>query len=1284
MQNPTRYFPAPPGGSYSSAAPMTAEQAFVQQPSQHPIVENARAYNGYQKTHSTLPELYNNQVIAVNDIVTGLVLEAPIAVLQYLLPIQYDPTGANVLEWDETMFNHVYAGETPPEAPPRLVTVERTRHRQRLRRIALAMVGEEGALSTAEGIDEAELRARGLTLAIVETIILSAIEQIVAAGDNQMLMSPLYVRNNNPIEQAQHEAELTGAVQKGEKAMAHAFAKFRAELRGTEAVTGRIAMLAPPDLLVHFSEPTESTIAALGLEEAIVRSGMFNRETTAVYLDMLVVRMPDISGIAQTTENPGIVAAAQSISSETAFAEWNSMCWSSTGRSVYDGVHVQDRTAILTTDQRDIWVYNADTDSMSRVSFAEAVMACGIAQPIFSAKDVEPAKLAVNDPSKRRGAPPNFYLHALNGRAQVAVADFAGQLDPNVYGVEDMVATAKQIQGKLVNVAGVGTGDLYARTHALLARLDAAPVVDSFCAALANVNANLNTRTVGGVANFYGEDPAQHPDAAANGWASTVQWKATADGGMVLPSVAQVKAVSLNDNDIEEGAVPPFMACWTGLCALRTLHQTGTRGWNKEVCAEASAIVDGWAKLAACIDPAGANPLVNDLYRHAWQLNAQPGAALFGLAFGGRVPVFLPARSVGGAESDTVQQRASDSIVVGLPTYYASIAGQAPQYDLGTFGGAPFRGIDGAQIRNRDDIYTDATVRALFRLNRGMADKYAYMMARVYRDDRGAVGIATSFADKLASLSEENARNLVGYLWSEKLGLPMTAGVSGSFGAPALSGAEAPEISRIVDALREGQEMRITTAGMPKSIRATIDTIVPAAHRAGPSVDKAAAEPILYTEAADGTRKRVPFTAIPSEARVNAPALAPNSKYFRTPFEAGPSQVQQVLATEAASVLLGNPDDGFKTPKIFERNAPIPADFLRIPEMRPLGRYHSARGADGHYLHHQRLHSVTQASAPGDADGAEMAGAYEMPGLIGDRRAGTDTELGRILDVLVCQNLMDRIAGIIMHSSSMLAVIMLGLLGMSISNPAAVAACLDNDVHLFWLNIFLLRPLLTYRCDSIIMMRPGEQTGRTILGHRNVAAGMNAALQNMLQSLVVYTGSVITQPKNIRRLRNVRIAAYLGGGGARIAKIDNLADQLSGDPSAFPGFIAYPIGMAERDFAPYLPVAGTFPDQSVVPEGSRGPQWSSAEYYNEVVYGIARLVNGPARGIYHNEVNVLPFVAARGTQVNQAAHGQRSIVHGRSWRGIVASCPTSASASNGERAYPAIEVAQKMILDSAY
>lgn len=1279
MQHPTayaaqyaNYAPAPPGGAVTSTSPPTAAQYFVRQPSDYVGNQAARPYDGYSKTHPTLPELYGNQVQVLQDLVTGFVLEAPIAVLQYLLPIQYDPTGAGSYEWDETVFSHVYAGETPPEAPPRLVTVKRTQHKARLRRIALAMNGEEGALSTEQGIADAQLRARGLSLVIVETIILSAIEKIVQAGDNQMLTSEVYIASHDPVDQAMLEADITGALQKGDSAMAHVLIRFQQELRVGEGTGSAMALLAPPDMMMHFLEPTESAIAAMGLERALIESNVFNASNTRIFNSMLVIQMPDIAGIAMTSDNPGVVAAAQSMSSETAFAEWNCMCFSSRGRTVYDGVHSRDRETILTTAHRDIWTYNANTDAVDRVSFATAVMACGIAnQTFFDPSAVSPEDLA----GPRRGAPLNMYMHALDGMQRVAVADFAGQLDHNVYAVEDMVVTAKQIQGKFVDVLGGGAGNLYARTHALLARLDSVAPFDTYAAALANENAPANTDQSGGGV-FVGENPRDHPDADANGWAYTIQWKATEDGGMSIPSVKDVRNTAQGDRDIPDDgtAIPPFTACWTGMCALRNLHLTGTKGWNASVCREASELVEGWATLARCIDPAGANPLVNDVYRHPWQLKAQPGCALFGLAFGGRVPVYLPARTAAAAPSDVVLQEGDSGVVLGLPSYYDAAVGNGLSVD--DFGGEVLS-LRGLRVRDESDLYLDATVRALDRLDDATARRYAYLVARIYSS---APDVATNFADKLAGMTNSTARGLVDYVWSV-LRISMSARIAGSFNAPSLlGGGEEPSRKAIVDALKDAYEARLTSKGLPQHMRTALAGMAER-DASGPSVGKEAVYPVMPGGG------RVPFEAIVSGAGVPGPEprVSPNPKYFRTPFEVGPMQVKAILRNPVPYVLLGNPADGFKTPRTFTAGQPIPDDFLRIPEMRPLGRYHSARG-DETYLHHQRIHSVTQASAEGAADGADRAGGYMLPGLMGDEHVAGVSELAAVLDRLVCQNLLDRVASIIRGSNAMLVVIMLALLGMRISGEEAVEACLENDVHLFWLNMFLLRPYLVYRCDSLIMMKPGTQTGKTILGHRNVMAGTNAALQNMLQSVVAYTGSFVTRPQNIRRLRNVRIAAYLGGGGTRIAHYaDNVSDMLVGEPSAFPGYLAYPVGMAERDFQPFLPVAGAFPDQSIAKADSRGPQWSSASYYNKHVYGIDGRVNSPTRSVFHDDPNNLPFVAARGMQVNQGVRpSERAITAGKSWRGLVASCPGAASKSAGNKYYPSERDAREAIRASIF
>ena len=597
-------------------------------------------YDGNARTHTQLRDSYENSSVVLDYAIRGMILEAPEAFVTIIYPAE-EAEEINYT-YNSFKFNHVYVPEVPEEGVPRVVTAERRQRREKMKRRALAIRGEVTAMSTAMGVEEFTLRARGMALCIVETMIMDTMFEIVYSGSLNLTETNLYGADN-VVSQATREKELTASLNRDPQQLANFVLKFRRFLANNRRVQGPYALIFPPETAQYI----QSTNRQLGKDEGYDlkkelagASELSLTQPIDFVMGMPVYEAPDLyigSPMYGRSGSAAISATAQMLTRHKVTAEHYLMSWGDNrGARIYDGgVTCKDEGLRYHTTDRDIFGYDADEDEMVRVSFHEGVLASHVANPPVRPEsdlvniDFKPEQFEANQ--KRGALLTTFYDSRASVRQAFRSVQYAAQFDGNVFHVRDLRQAASSVLGGIECAEDFCT--LYQKTVRLLKMLEAVRVNQAYVAALLEANRTGDT--------YLGETPVEvaQDAAVANGWESRVQFKGAEAGGMILPA----KTAAMGDMN-----APAFLANWTGLKQLEFLHHSGTRGWSEEVCRTAAEVVPSWERLQQRLLKANPeNPLVNDRHRFAWEASAEPGAALFATAFGSRIPVFLTATGLG-------------------------------------------------------------------------------------------------------------------------------------------------------------------------------------------------------------------------------------------------------------------------------------------------------------------------------------------------------------------------------------------------------------------------------------------------------------------------------------------------------------------------------------------------------------------------------------------------------------------------------------------------------------
>jgi hypothetical protein len=98
-----------------------------------------------------------------------------------------------------------------------------------------------------------------------------------------------------------------------------------------------------------------------------------------------------------------------------------------------------------------------------------------------------------------------------------------------------------------------------------------------------------------------------------------------------------------------------------------------------------------------------------------------------------------------------------------------------------------------------------------------------------------------------------------------------------------------------------------------------------------------------------------------------------------------------------------------------------------------------------------------------------------------------------------------------------------------VTKQALEATINYNLLHPF--DYIIARPHATYRTVASIKMKPGAETGNTLIGNMQVTVGDDTTVQVIQAAVRFYQGAIIYHPENIFVVRNSMVVGYHGGLG---------------------------------------------------------------------------------------------------------------------------------------------------------
>ena len=98
-----------------------------------------------------------------------------------------------------------------------------------------------------------------------------------------------------------------------------------------------------------------------------------------------------------------------------------------------------------------------------------------------------------------------------------------------------------------------------------------------------------------------------------------------------------------------------------------------------------------------------------------------------------------------------------------------------------------------------------------------------------------------------------------------------------------------------------------------------------------------------------------------------------------------------------------------------------------------------------------------------------------------------------------------------------------------VTRQALEATINYNLLHPF--DYIIARPHATYRTVASIKMKPGAETGNTLIGNMQVTVGDDTTVQVIQAAVRFYQGAIVYHPENIFVVRNSMVVGYHGGLG---------------------------------------------------------------------------------------------------------------------------------------------------------
>lgn len=1286
-----------------------------------PAGRNAFTPNVYEnqaRTHTQLRDHYEGKAMMLDYTVRGMMLEMPEAFVTSIYPME--ETDQISVEFSSFKFNKIYVNEVPEEAMPRVVTAEKRTRRGRMKRRAIATRGEVTAVKdTAEGLEEFTMRARGMALCIVETMIMDTMFEITYSGSQELERTSIYGPPSNIVRQALNERDLTASIQRNDQRFGMWIAKFKHFMRTERKVTGNLAIILAPESLMYL-QPMARRIAD-GERFAIKEELNANPDLTGsqpvdYFNGMPVYEAPDLYlGVGDS--NAGVRgAAAQMLRRQKITAEFFPMTFGSRRRTpLYDGMSNNDESHRYSTDQRDVFLYDAYSDEMARVRFVDAIKyaknKCTLDGPGTATYDLNiPFNAEDYENPTRRNANWNFYVDNRNGRYAAHTAIYAGQLDLNVFELIDLKQGGQSLIGNLTGFAGRGE-EMYQKTLKLLKLLDAVLPNNVYGNALIRENYDANHSRDGA---FVGENPVEvDPEAAAfSGWCPSRQWVGALAGGMIIPR--HTKAMGSN-------AAPPFLANWTGIKQLEHMHYGDNRGWSPETCALAAEVVPFWEAFNALLHNANnENALVDDMKRHPWEASAESGSTLFNLAFGSRIPLFLADIKIDGKEggsSFAVQK--GDTFFTRMPAYlhiglnnlldgHEASVGNASDTSIrrliSDYGDALFR--DGAGIeRYISSVMAEPSVRALKRIGRKLSRGYAVLMSVLTNSAEALANpsefdfLRASFANALLNMTNIRAQTVVYHILSSSgLTDAEIEGMRISFNNPSVLG-EA-RIANIIAAVQtvNGNISKISGKKPPQDI-----TKAEAALREGNFADDkgGVTEWCISTDVADSAlvdmsresaavyiktlrdsilaEREVPLEDVDEEMDMESAATGANvgsSAWYRSPYSVSPTQIRSMLANPTAVPMrFGDPRDGYNTP--FEgvsgsdaarsQGLAVPKWLTSRPELDPLERSASKQTLTSESLHVSLLHESTLNRAEQEREASIGAAMYGEDVSIGaryrepeyesatmDGYGHQNTPLAGVVENITCDNFKNRVAQIKNVNNGLLRVAMLACLGMRIDREELLDSMLENNVHMFFMNVLLIMPAAEFAFDSAIMLRPGSETGVNYFGHQSVMYGANATVQNFLGTYALYTQAFTKEPEAIISIMDWKVSGYVGGAGTDFFGNVDVPTMIRETPARDrPSLLSTIVPITEDRFPMVISPAGIFTETAGLTAEYARSHYSSAtyeRYFGHQLYSMYEEEDYEGSP-FHRQNPSLPQTCFQGQTVSfEPGEGFTNFSKANSWR----------------------------------
>lgn len=324
-------------------------------PPSHELVTHA--YDKYAYETYDLPEAYKGKNLFLRDTIDGFIMEDNEWYTRTILP--YAQTDQIHVAWNEWHFNQTLAGRVPHEGISRLITSSKRRFKDHTVRRGLAFILEHGFMTTAEGREQYRRNLFGIKQCVQETCNHDVVSALLGCRNYDKEWERRHGLYNRPFKDVmRRELNEWAIIQKDISGLEilHEEYKKRLSRYGVTADT----WIFPPKMSIYATmvPPTEVTHKELGVST----TASFNAGPGSLGkfrgCNVYETRLFDVF---ENDLPVDLLQRNQQIGSYYVMDDPGRF-----GRGDSD-----DKP---TTTQRDIYIYNEETDNWARISFAKAAM----------------------------------------------------------------------------------------------------------------------------------------------------------------------------------------------------------------------------------------------------------------------------------------------------------------------------------------------------------------------------------------------------------------------------------------------------------------------------------------------------------------------------------------------------------------------------------------------------------------------------------------------------------------------------------------------------------------------------------------------------------------------------------------------------------------------------------------------------------------------------------------------------------------------------------------------